>query len=163
MELTLPIYVEVRPHEGQLVHHCRPLFGEGVQASDARLGLALGKLNKRLKQQLDLLGSQPRHEGLAWAAFAPALETHVVKLALDLKETIAKCRFLFVTFPALGRRIAFTPALPELWFEVERNEQLEDRATEVLTKHFRRLEKAGGEKSGTYWYRIMSAAAVEEV
>ena len=80
MELTLPIYIEVRRQEGQPVHHCRPVFFGGPHASDAHLGLAMSKLSQRLKQFLDKLGRQARHDALATLAFAQDLETHVLKL-----------------------------------------------------------------------------------
>ena len=141
MELTLPIYIEVRRQEGQPVHHCRPLFFGGPSASDAHLGLAMSKLSQRLKQFLDKLGRQARHDALAACAFAPDLETHVLKLQLELKGGLVKCRLLFVLFQALERRIAFCPLLPELWLEVQPGKSLDFRAQEVLTRHFRDKEK----------------------
>jgi len=141
MLLSLPIYVEVRREEGQLVHRCRPAFVDGVQAADPHLGLAMSKLGKRLKQHFAALASAPRHDALAQAAFAPNLETHVLKLTLELRARTVKCKLLFVVFPALSRQIAFSPALPELWFEVRPGESLATRATEVLTRHFRAIEK----------------------
>ena len=56
MELTLPVYVEVSK-EGRLpIHFCRPLFSEGPSARDAQLGLAMSKLNRKLKLLLDHVG-----------------------------------------------------------------------------------------------------------
>jgi ATP-dependent Clp protease ATP-binding subunit ClpA len=146
MELTIPIYIEVRRQEGHPVHRCRPLLFSGPQASDAHLGLAMSKLTRRLKEHLDKLGREPAHEALAACAFSPDLETHLLKLKLDLRHREAKCKLLFVMFAALGepdlpRRIAFSPALPELWFEVRGGQTLESRAREVLTRHFRDAEK----------------------
>jgi ATP-dependent Clp protease ATP-binding subunit ClpC len=141
MLLTLPIYVEVHREAGQPVHHCRPVFMSGIVAADAHLGLAMGKLNKRLKQFLDGLGSAPRHDRLAAWAFAPDLETHVLKLTLDLRDRLEKCKLLFVVLRALDRRIAFSPTLPDLWFEVSAGQRLEERAREVLVHYFREQEK----------------------
>jgi ATP-dependent Clp protease ATP-binding subunit ClpA len=148
MLVTLPIYVEVRRESGQQIHRCRPLFFRGSAAEDQHLSLALGKLQRRLKQQLDLLGSESRHDDFAAHCFLPDLDTHVLKLTLDLRDRLARCKLLFVTFESLGRRIAFSPALPDLWFEISPTSNLEQRATEVLANHFRRLkrrEHSGGE------------------
>ena len=142
MELTLPIYIEVRREAGRPIHHIRPLFFNGPQASDAHLGLAMGKFNKRLKEHLDSLGRQDRHDDLVAAAFSPQLQTQVLKLSLELRQRFAKVRLLFVTFSALERRIAFSPSLPGLWFELRSDLQLEAEATKQLTSHFRKLEKA---------------------
>src|SRR5262249_71333 len=60
---------------------------------------------------------------------------------LELRRRRARCKFLFITFKSLGRKLAFTPSLPDLWFEVARGETLQDRAAEVLTKHFRDQER----------------------
>lgn len=145
MELTLPIYIEVRREGGRPIHHVKALFLHGPQASDAHLGLAMGKFNKRLKEQLDGLGRQDRHEDLMEAAFSPPLQSRMLKLVIELKHRQARVRFLFVTFAAIGRRVAFTPSLPQVWFEYESDAQLEAEATRVLMHHYRELEKLFGQ------------------
>lgn len=100
MELTLPIYVEVRKESGQPIHHCRPLFFSGPVARDAMLGLAMSKLSRVLKPLLDALGQDSRHEQLVPWTFSPPLETHILKLQLDLKERIGRTKLLFAVFPA---------------------------------------------------------------
>ena len=78
----------------------------------------MSKLSRELKQFLDSSAGNRGTSELAACAFSPALETHVLKLKLDLRERQAKCKLLFVLFPSLERRIAFSPSLPDLWFEV---------------------------------------------
>jgi ATP-dependent Clp protease ATP-binding subunit ClpC len=141
MELTLPIYVEVHKHAGQQIHHCRPLFFESTLARDAHLGLAMSKLSRELKPRLDALGKQSGHDELLRWTFSPPLETHLLKLQIELKDRLARTRLLFVVFTSLERRIAFTPALPHLWFELMPGENLQDRATAVVARHFRDYEK----------------------
>ncbi len=148
MELTLPVYVEVRKQAGQLIHHCRPLFFAAPLVRNPLLGLALSKLSRELKPQLDALGKDSRHELLLPWTFSPPLETHILKLQIELKDRLARARLLFVQFPSLARRIAFSPALPELWFEVMPGESLQDRATAVLTRHFRERESATRHSGG---------------
>jgi ATP-dependent Clp protease ATP-binding subunit ClpA len=143
MELTLPIYVEVRREDGRPIHYLRPVFFAGPVASDAHLGLAMNKLIKRLKEHLDALGRSERHEALAACTLSTELSTHMLKLQFHLAESgLVRARFLFVRFAALDRQIAFTPSLPDLWFEVGRAEEFETRAAAVLERFFRQQEKA---------------------
>jgi ATP-dependent Clp protease ATP-binding subunit ClpA len=60
---------------------------------------------------------------------------------MPLRRQTADARFLVVSFEALGRRVAFTPSVPDLYFEVTRGQQVAARARDVLTDHFRKLEK----------------------
>ena len=149
MELTLPIYVEVRKQGGQPIHHCRPLFFSGPQTRDAHLGLAMSKLSRELKPKLDEIGTNAQHEQLVPWAFSPSIDTQIVKLQIELKERMARTKLLFAVFKSLQRKIAFSPSLPELWFEVAGNEKLQDRATSVVTHHFRELEKQQRRSGGS--------------
>ena len=141
MELTLPVYVEVRKSGGRPIHHCRPLFFSGPLVRDAHFGLAMSKLARVLKPLLDELGQDGQHQTLAAWAFSPPLDTHVMKLEIDLKDRRAQTKLLLIVFATLGRRVAFSPALPDLWFEVLPSENLPDRARAVVTQHFRNAEK----------------------
>ena len=107
MNLTFPIYVEVRREQGQQVHDCRPLFLPGPAASDPHLGLAMSKLGRRMKQWLDEVGGRLDHRVLADAAFDPTAETEVVKLVMEVDDRIVRARFLFVVLPLGERRVAF--------------------------------------------------------
>ena len=144
MELTLPIYIEVRREGGRPIHHVSPVFLHRVQASDAHLGLAMGKFNKRLKEYLDTLGRQDRHDDLMAATFAPQLQSRVLKLVIELRHRQARVRFLFVSFAALGRRVAFSPSIPSVWFEFENDAELESEATRVVQHYYRDIEKGMG-------------------
>ena len=147
MNLSIPIYVESRqPAGGATVYTARPLFadfpperGENLERLMARLALDLGK-------HLTGLAQAARHDDLAAFTFAPRLSQHRLKLVLPLRRKTARCRFLFVVFRHFGRRIAFTPSVPAVWFDVARQEALDARATEVLTRHYRDLER---EQDGT--------------
>jgi ATP-dependent Clp protease ATP-binding subunit ClpC len=61
-----------------------------------------------------------------------------------MKDRRARCNFLFVVMESFGRKIAFSPNIPNVWFEVNRGDSLNDRATEVLTRHFRDQEREKG-------------------
>ena len=142
MKLSLPIYIETIPQaEGGRHYQARPLFFKGPQRVHRDLERALTQLAVDLRKQLHQLGKALRHDELAACTYSPDLEHHTFDLVLDLRHQRPRCRFLFVMFEALGRKLAFTPALPELWFDLARGERLQDRATEVLTRHFRDKER----------------------
>jgi ATP-dependent Clp protease ATP-binding subunit ClpA len=142
MKITVPIYIEQQHDPGQPVSYfVRPLFFHEPVARDEELRRAIGKLVKALRRTLDEVGKRMWHNELAGYSFAPELDDQMLSFNLDLKTRRAACRMLFVTFNSLNRRIAFSPNLPQLYFEIERGETLQERATEVLTQFFRGKNK----------------------
>src|SRR5262249_21753259 len=73
--------------------------------------------------------------------FHPHLDHQRVDLSFELRRRTARLRLLVVVFDALGRRVAFAPVLPDVWFELARGEQVATRAAEVLGAWFREQEK----------------------
>jgi ATP-dependent Clp protease ATP-binding subunit ClpC len=146
MNLTIPIYIEQLPLEGQStpVYAVRPLFFPEPIGLDVELQRALAKFAKAMRRDLDTRARAMRHDSLTEYCFAPEVDDQLIALALDLKTRTVRCSFLFVTINGFDRRIAFTPKLPHLWFEIDRGEDLHTRATEVLTSYFRGKEKSGG-------------------
>ncbi|HEX4949307.1 MAG TPA: AAA family ATPase, partial [Blastocatellia bacterium] len=147
MNVTIPIYVEEQPQPDSSVkmYFVRPLFFHQPFERDENLSRAMNKLVRELRKTFDVLGKAMRHDELAAYCFAPAVEDHLLKFALDLGKQRAQCRFLLVRMEALGRRVVFSPNLPEFAFELERGESVQTRATEVLTEYFRQRERKGGE------------------
>ncbi|HEX5268847.1 MAG TPA: AAA family ATPase, partial [Gemmataceae bacterium] len=142
MNLTLPIYVESsRPGGGATVYRARPLFFPEPVVRGERLERVLTRLAQDVAKQLTDQGRQPRHDALAAWTFSPALRSQRIELRLELRRRTARCRFLFVIFRHFGRRIAFTPSVPDVWFDLRRNEAPAARAAEVLTRHFRERER----------------------
>ncbi len=139
MNINIPIYVEAHREKNprRTVYQCEPLFSPGIQGRDESLPKAMGKLMKRLKLRLDSLASEARHDELEHFVFNPDCDMQTLKLSLDLRDRIVKCKLLFIEMKTLDRRIAFSPSLRELWFELEPGELLQDRATEILSRHFR--------------------------
>src|ERR1051325_1755416 len=134
MKITIPLSV----HSAQGLFTVRPLFFPGPTAQAAKLERALHKLTRTLRETLHFLGKNLRHDELARYALNPELDAQRMEGAIELGRRTVKCRFLFVSFEALERRVAFTPSLPELWFEVLRGRSVESRAAEVLSEHFRK-------------------------
>jgi ATP-dependent Clp protease ATP-binding subunit ClpA len=143
MNVTVPLYVEERRGKGQPapMFAVRPLFHPLPQRQADQLSRALSKLAQDLRKLLDGLARQPRQDVLADWTFNPQTEEHRVAFNLVLKRHTHRVRMLVVSLPALDRRLAFSPLLPELWFEVARSQRVSDRVEEVLTEHFLKLEK----------------------
>lgn len=161
MNISLPVYVEALPHkDAPTVYQARPLFFEGPVMRGERIDRVLTRLMQDLASTLTDLGRKSRHDGLAAYTFYPPLGQHRLEVTLQLRRRTARCRFLFVTFRQLGRRIAFTPSLPDLWFDLARGEQLRPRAEEVLTRHFRDEERDADAEPRPERFALSGAAHV---
>ena len=147
MNITIPIYVEEQPQpdSSAKLYFVRPLFFRQPFLRDENLRRAMNNLVRELSKHFANLGKEMRHDELADYCFAPAVEDHLLKLSLDLGKQRAQVRFLFVRMEAFGRRLAFTPSVPEFALELERGESLQARATEALTEYFRQRERKGGD------------------
>ena len=137
MIIAVPILIE----RAEGLHTIRPLFNSTPAETSRDLGRGTARFVRKLREVLDTLGKEHRHEALARYAFAPRLHAREMTLTLYLKRKTARLRILLVWFTKLGRRIAFTPSIPDVWFGIDRGQDLLDRASEVLTDHFRRLER----------------------
>jgi ATP-dependent Clp protease ATP-binding subunit ClpA len=144
MNFSVPVYIQRLPipESTGFRHRVRPLFFPGPVETHESLGRAVNRLAVELRRELHQMGRAYRHDRLADYSFCPDLDGHRLDLVLELRQERVKCCFLFVAFEALGRKVAFTPSVPDVWFEVARGERLVDRATEVLTQFFRNQEKA---------------------
>ncbi len=143
MNITIPLYIEKLSPEGTPapLYTVRPLFFSDPVARGEDLNRTVNRLVKDLREEIKRLGKSMRHEELAAFSFSPVVEDHLLKLVLDLGSRKVACRFLIATFEALDRKVAFSPSVPDLWFEVGRGETLADRATENLVLYFREKEK----------------------
>ncbi len=137
MNITIPIYVQ--SHRDLYV--VRPLFFPRPIQQHEKLERVLHLLAGELRTDLRELGKMLRHDDLAAWTFSPDLDYHRLDLVLELRKRLARGRFFFVVFHTLGRRIAFTPSVSDVWFELARGENLAERATDVLTAYFRLREK----------------------
>lgn len=125
----------------------RPLFALNPVEQGTGLQRALNRLAQTLRAQLEKAANEPRHYDLAWYTFAPDLTTKILPLRLFLSNQSFDCKYLFVLFDAFGKRLAYTPNVPEAWFELDRGEDLGRRAEDVLTEHFKNLERRHGKGS----------------
>lgn len=146
MKITVPIYIEQQQEKDQPASYLvRPIFFGDPSARDEDLQRAIAKLVKAVRRELDEAGKKMWQNDLSAYSFAPELDDQMLSFNLDLKTRRAACRMLFVSFKSLDRRIAFSPNLPQLWFEIERGETLQSRAAEVLTQFFRGKNRRGNQ------------------
>ena len=146
MRFTIPVLVEEHAAGAGATARffVRPLFHSEPQAQAERLGRALNSLSSKLHDLLEDLGKQARHDELAQWNFLPPLREESVDLRLELESGSFTCRPFFFRVPALDRELCCTPLAPGAVFELLPGQTLVERATAVLTHHFRQQEKAGG-------------------
>lgn len=147
MRVTIPIYIETSKARGSdgVVYTCRPLFfrQEGLQRRHEELSQALSRLSRDLRAELEALARAQRHDALSEALYYPQLKEHRLEFSVNLKSQPIKGKFLLLSFRSMGRRVAFSPKFPELYFEYENKKALRQRAHEAFTYYFRQHEKDG--------------------
>ncbi len=122
----------------------RPLQQLTPIRKSEKLQRALTQIQSDLQTLLTELGKETRHDRLAEWCLAPDYETSTLHLRVELKSGSYQGEFFLVGYEALGRKLWFTPKLPALHFEVLKGQRLSERATEVLTQEFRRMERQEG-------------------
>jgi ATP-dependent Clp protease ATP-binding subunit ClpA len=166
MNFHIPIYVYQHPQGG---YAARPLFAHGTQYTNENLNRLLTKLTRETAATLEHLARQAKHDQLASWTFSPRVTTHRVAIEVELRRRVARVKYLVVAFDHMGRRLAFSPSVPELWFEVTRNEPIELRAQSVYTEHWRKVERDADEDeeirpeesnlSGKAWVQVLELSA----
>lgn len=145
MRITLPIYLEERREEGRTAHTARAVFFPKFMEKHEMASRAVAKLAQKLQTAMSELAHEGRHEQLAAFSFYPDdLDEKGLKISLNLGDRHAPVSYLLFTFTAFGRRVAYTPTLPDVWWESGRGELLALRAQEVYEQHFRALERKHG-------------------
>lgn len=142
MRISVPIYVQQRRGRGAVPPiAARPLFHPTPDKSGAELGRVIAALTDKLRVLLADLAREPQHDQLLSWHHLESIGSKVVKLRLDLRDSTAELRVLIAMLRRHGRLLAFSPSLPDLWFDVSRREALESRAQEVYEEYFRERRK----------------------
>jgi ATP-dependent Clp protease ATP-binding subunit ClpA len=142
MNISIPIYIEQQPQQNSPpLYLVRPLFLDEPVVRDEELQRAVSKFARAARKELEKIGKKRLQSEIAAYTFAPEVEEQLLQVSLTLKERSARGKFLFVLFNVLDRRVAFTPSIPHLWFEIGRGEKLETRAQEVLNEYFRNHDR----------------------
>lgn len=143
MKITIPIYIKHIPQDPRPypLYNVSPLFTDTPMGSSENLQTAISDFVRQFREQLDRAGREMRHIYQAHHAFYPRIEERILPITIQLKQRIARCKFLFIVTSHFNRKIVFTPSIPELRFDLEEGETLEEKALTVLTKFFRYREK----------------------
>lgn len=146
MIFSIPIFIEERSSDlaNLPAYIVRPLFHDQPVQRAEKLSRALTKLSNDLYQLLHDHGKDPRHDELLKWTFCPVLDEATLELRFELASGSHRHKFFFAGYPALGRKLYFTPTLPNVHFEVLPNQVLTERAATVLTTHFRQMERENG-------------------
>ncbi len=146
MQVSIPVLVteQKQPDSSAPLVSVRPLFSLQPVEQGAGLQRALNKLGQSLREKFDEHAAKASHFDLAWQTFSPFLSTKLLQFSLVLSNQSFDCKYLFVIFDAFGKRIAYTPNVPNFWFEIERGEDLQRRAEDTLTEHFKTAERRHG-------------------
>jgi ATP-dependent Clp protease ATP-binding subunit ClpA len=165
MRFRVPIYVA----ESKTGFAARPLFSARPHRTDANLNRLLTKLAGDIVRTIETDARADRQDAAAGWAFAPPVAQHRLALEIELRRRTHRGKFLFVAFDHLGRRLAFTPSVPDVWFEVARGESLADRAKAALEEHWRAVERDADEPdavnpaadalAGKAWVQVMDVSA----
>ena len=147
MTVTLPIYIEEHSRgAGEApLFMLRPLHRDEPLRRSEKLARALAQMQSDLQTKLLEMSQDTRHDELARWCLLPDYESTTLELRIELKSGSHHRRFFFAGYEALGRKLWFTPKLSDLHFEVLKDQRLNERALEVLTQHFRGMEKKGDE------------------
>ena len=141
MQINVPIYVNQRGDRSGPPVVARPLFFPRPEKSGKELGRVIASLTDLLRTKLTEISQSNSHEELlCWHETRP-ISHKTVKLQLDLGDSTARLKLLLVTVERFNQRMAFSPSLPSIWFDVLPGEDLQDRALEVYQSHFREIRK----------------------
>ncbi len=143
MKFNVPIYVQKQPVDADKtpLYEVAPLFVSGFSVRNEMLSRAMRTLANEIRKSLNKAAGLNETKTLVSWSFAPALEDRCYDIPIRLRRRVAQCKFMLVSFKALDRKIAFTPSVLDVWFEVERGESVQERAETVLSRHFREKEK----------------------
>ncbi|MCU0238250.1 MAG: AAA family ATPase [Pyrinomonadaceae bacterium] len=146
MHVSIPVLAteQKKPNQPTPTVSVRPLFSLSPIEQGGSLQRALNKLANKIRENFEGLGKQSRHFDLAWHTFSPYLYTKTLNFRLVLSSQTFDCKYLFVIFDAFDKKIVYTPNVEKFWFEMERGEDLQRRAEDVLTEHFKNLERRDG-------------------
>lgn len=153
MFVTIPVVVsainnsDLRASSPEKLHTARPLFFPHDFEQTGRLQTVLANLADSLRRRIETSGKEARHDEIARMCFAPAVAGNTVDFKLNFGAGTFACKYFVAQLSGFGKKLAFAPALPDVWFEIERGENLTERAATIFDEHFRRLERRDGRGS----------------
>lgn len=143
-QVSIPILVEKLQPDGERPYYrVRPVFFQWEGRNDAREDRAVRQLREALRRAFGEAAKQLRHDELAMWTFHPRLDHRRLDLVLTLRRRTLRTHLFLVLFESMGRRLAMSPQIPQLCFEVVAGESLDHRAQEVYAEFFKKQERAG--------------------
>lgn len=143
MKICVPIYLQNQGTDG---YRAFPLFWPGLfEVRAPLLNKVLQLTQQSLRQNLEEGRKEARLEKFNRLTYCPDLQEHFLTLKFEFEKRTANIRLLFVTFQALGQRVAYTPTLPDLWFHVQDGYRLEEQSSEAVRLHLRQMKRDGSE------------------
>ncbi len=142
MRIELPLFVQTGTADvPKGVSSVRPLFFDRPVEANREIAKARAKLATGLTKMLGEMARGGKHREVAKYTFSPDLRLHALKFRIDLRRQSFHGRFPVVSFRHMSRRVAFSPLLQDIWFELHRGDGLESRAREVYTEFLRNIER----------------------
>lgn len=142
MKVCVPLYFQ---GSGSEYESCPLFWPELFQVRAPLLNKVTQLSQQNLRQSLEGSLKEPRLEKFTRISFCPDLREHFLHLKFEHERRTAQVRLLFVTFEALGQRVAYTPSLRHLWFHLSETATLEEQAAEAVRLHLRQLKREGSE------------------
>ncbi|MBS2034278.1 ATP-dependent Clp protease ATP-binding subunit [bacterium] len=143
MKVCIPLYVQ---HQGAEGYQAFPLFWPALFSVRAPLlNKVLQLSSQSLRQSLEEGRKEERLEKFTRLTYCPELREHFIQLKFEFERRTASLRLLFVSFEALGQKVAYTPSLNDLWFPLHDLCSLEEQASEAVRQHLRQLKREGSE------------------
>ena len=120
--MIIPLYIQETLRHDESIVVVRPLFVAEPERIGELLSRAMAHFAHDLRKAIEGLAKHNRHEALLRYSFAPELESVEFDETLTLRRQRLRCKFLRVQFAGafmrFERRIAFSPSVPEVWFDV---------------------------------------------
>ncbi len=137
MILSIPIYVE---DQGDKCVICA-LFKPQFRATGSTRARAMSRLSNELRKHIERLQREARHDALAEWSFDPPISVGMLRSRIELRKQSVKLRVLTVTFTACGRKVVYTPVIPDSWTEVAEGSSPQLLMTGVIERRLLAAEK----------------------
>ena len=146
MRITLPTFIYRGPgNDGR--HTVAPLFRPDDSITRLQLSNATAELAKGLRETIRGLATDGHHDQLWKYLYDPNPSLHRLKIHPQLKKQYLELHMPIVAFRSNGRRYAFCPVMRQIWFDVERGEDLTQRTDEIVTRILREREQENADNS----------------
>lgn len=139
MKLQIPIFISKTDAHN---YTAKPVFFVEPVVNGINLSQVINDFERIIQSDITRILNENRHDSIFYLTFCPLIQTRRVNFTLELSDRVENIRSLLITFEHLGKKIALCPMIPEIWFELNLEDNLESRATEVYSEFFRYSEKS---------------------